>query len=154
MYCRISLNRLTVAATGPHIMCMLSSLCRNLHDDSVFLKLKKKVWNSFGHASVSGETANSLSKCQLVSFKCAPLTGMGDGALIGLLHVTPKTHLPVFRPTHFRFASGARVIYLPLYLMIFDEQLRCFLFLTARGAPQVIWRPPQIWRNGRLNARA
>ena len=39
------------------------------------------------------------------------LKEMEDGTLIGLLHVTPKTHLLVFRPTHFRFASDARVIY-------------------------------------------
>ena len=45
------------------------------------------------------------------------LKGMGDGALIGLLHVTPKIHLRVIellRATHFRFASGARVIYPPV----------------------------------------
>ena len=44
-YCRccISLNRPTAAATGPHIMCVLSFLCRNLHDDSVFRKLQKKT---------------------------------------------------------------------------------------------------------------
>ena len=28
--------------------------------------------------------------------------------------------------------------------------LRFFFFLTARGAPHVIWRPPQICRPGRL----
>ena len=39
MSCRILLNRPTVVATGLHIIYVLSSLCQNLHDDSVFLKL-------------------------------------------------------------------------------------------------------------------
>jgi hypothetical protein len=39
MYCCIALKRPTVAARGPHIIYVLSFLCRNLHDHIEFLKL-------------------------------------------------------------------------------------------------------------------
>ena len=47
---------------------------------------------------LSHRTTNALSKYQLVRFKLSRLLkGMGDGTLIGLLHVTPKPHLRVIR---------------------------------------------------------
>ena len=80
MYCGISLNRPTVAATGLHIMgYVLSSLCRNLHylcqcfwscrrtrysTCAYYLAINWAIWSlKCGHAS---ETANALSKYQLV----------------------------------------------------------------------------------------
>ena len=54
------------------------------------------VRNSCGHASDSAERAN----CQNIkssSTNALIAVEMGDGSLIGLLHVTPKTHLRVIK---------------------------------------------------------
>ena len=48
--------------------------------------------NSRGDVSVSVESTNALSKYQLQMRWL--LKGIGDGTLIGLLHVMPRTHLP------------------------------------------------------------
>ena len=130
MYCHISLNRPTVAATGRrrHIIHVLSCLCRNLHDKSVFWKLEKKTLfhvllgllfrHKLSHFKFEIHVVMHLSQryCKRQNINLSSqmrwlLKGMVE---LPLVYCTLRLNTPTdFRPSHIRFAPGARAIYLP-----------------------------------------
>ena len=132
MYCRISLNRSTFVKFV-YMICVILSLpqftwlfsvsevgeenaipCVN---NPYYLAINWVIWSlkfMWSCICLSGDCEHAV-KIPTGPVQCAALKGDGRWTLIGLLQVTPRTHLPGSDlQTLFGFTSGAKLIYPPL----------------------------------------